>query len=178
MVNFLHEIYIYNSCFYFLSIHASTIIYSSSYEDVLNLGVVKNHSIVIDENKITAIKQGFIKVQDSDNLIDLRGMTLMPGFMDMHVHFGQEYLSKAERPAKIERETSAILATSHALKTLKAGFTSVRQVGDSGMVAISLRDTINSGMIIGPRIYTPGKSIATTGGHADHTNGLSSDSYT
>ena len=90
---------------------ASTIIYSSTYVDVLNLSEVKNHSIVIDGNKITSIKKGFIKVEDSDNLIDLRGMTLMPGFMDMHVHFGQEYLSKAERPAKVERETSAILAT-------------------------------------------------------------------
>ena len=161
-----------------LTLPASTIIYSSSYIDVINLAEIKNSSIVVDGNKITAIKKGFIQLSKDDILIDLRGMTLMPGFMDMHVHFGQEYVSKAERPVKVERETSAILATSHALKTLKAGFTTVRQVGDSGMVAISLRDTINSGKIIGPRIFTSGKSIATTGGHADHTNGLSSDSYT
>ena len=161
-----------------LSLSASTVIYSSSYIDVVNLTQVNNSSIVINDNKITSIKKGFIQLSDEDVLIDLRGMTLMPGFMDMHVHFGQEYLSKAERPAKVERETSAIMATSHALKTLKAGFTTVRQVGDSGMVAISLRDAINSGKILGPRIYTSGKSIATTGGHADPTNGLSSDSYT
>ena len=161
-----------------LSISASTVIYSSNYVDVTNLTQVENTSIVINNNKITSIKKGFIQLSDGDVLVDLRGMTLMPGFMDMHVHFGQEYLSKAERPAKVERETSAIMATSHALKTLKAGFTTVRQVGDSGMVAISLRDAINSGIIIGPRIYTSGKSIATTGGHADPTNGLSSDSYT
>ncbi len=160
-----------------LSVSASTVIYSSSYIDVINLTEMNDHSIVIDGNKISAIEAGFIQLSNEDTLIDLRGMTLMPGFMDMHVHFGQEYLSKAERPAKVERETSAIMATSHALKTLKAGFTTVRQVGDSGMVAISLRDTINSGKIIGPRIYTSGKSIATTGGHADPTNGLSSDSY-
>ena len=161
-----------------LSLSASTVIYSSNYVDVTNLTQVENTSIVINNNKITSIKKGFIQLSDGDVLVDLRGMTLMPGFMDMHVHFGQEYLSKAERPAKVERETSAIMATSHALKTLKAGFTTVRQVGDSGMVAISLRDAINSGIIIGPRIYTSGKSIATTGGHADPTNGLSSDSYT
>ena len=70
--------------------------------------------------------------------------------MDMHVHFGQEYQSKAERPTKIERETQAILAADHAIKTLKVGFTTVRQVGDSGLVAISLRDLINSKKIIGP----------------------------
>ena len=161
-----------------LSLSASTVIYSSNYVDVTNLTQVENTSIVINNNKITSIKKGFIQLSDGDVLVYLRGMTLMPGFMDMHVHFGQEYLSKAERPAKVERETSAIMATSHALKTLKAGFTTVRQVGDSGMVAISLRDAINSGIIIGPRIYTSGKSIATTGGHADPTNGLSSDSYT
>ena len=50
----------------------------------------------------------------------------MPGLMDMHVHFGQEYQSKSERPVKVERETSAILASKHALKTLKAGFTTVQ----------------------------------------------------
>ena len=97
--------------------------------------------------------------------------------MDMHVHFGQEYQSKSERPAKIERETQAILAAEHAIKTLKVGFTTVRQVGDSGLVAISLRDLINSNKVIGPTIYTSGKSIATTGGHADPTNGKSIDDY-
>jgi len=117
-----------------LSVSASTVIYSSSYIDVINLTEMNDHSIVIDGNKISAIEAGFIQLSNEDTLIDLRGMTLMPGFMDMHVHFGQEYLSKAERP-------------------------------------------INSGKIIGPRIYTSGKSIATTGGHADPTNGLSSDSY-
>jgi len=110
-------------------------------------------------------------------LIDLRGYTLMPGLMDMHVHFGQEYKSKSERPVKIERETSAIIANKHALTTLKSGFTTVRQVGDSGLIAISLRNLINSGEIEGPRIFTSGKSIATTGGHADPTNGKDSDSY-
>lgn len=131
-----------------LSVSASTVIYSSTYIDVINLTEINDHSIVIDGNKIIAIEAGFIQLSKEDTLIDLRGMTLMPGFMDMHVHFGQEYLSKAERPAKVERETSAIMATSHALKTLKAGFTTVRQVGDSGMVAISLRDTINSGKLL------------------------------
>jgi imidazolonepropionase-like amidohydrolase len=116
-------------------------------------------------------------LKDDDFLIDLRGYTLMPGLMDMHVHFGQEYQSKSERPIKVERETSAIMASKHALTTLKAGFTTVRQVGDSGLIAISLRNLINSGQIIGPRIFTSGKSIATTGGHADPTNGKDSDSY-
>ena len=158
------------------SASTNTIIYTSSYIDVINQKVLKDYSITIEENKIVSIDKGFIDI-DNNDLIDLRGMTVMPGLMDMHVHFGQEYQSKAKRPSKIERETSAILAAKHALITLRSGFTTVRQVGDSGMVAISLRDLINSKQIIGPRIYTSGKSIATTGGHADPTNGKDKDSY-
>jgi len=160
-----------------LPITSSTVIYTSSYVDVINGTVVNNSSIKIDNGLITDIKTGYIKLTKDDNLIDLRGQTLMPGFMDMHVHFGGEYQSKAQRPVKTERETEAILATAHALTTLKAGFTTVRQVGDSGLIAITLRDAINAGYVNGPRIFASGKSIATTGGHADPTNGLSADSY-
>jgi len=160
-----------------LSLSASSIIYTSEYIDVLNEKVITNSSITIDQGIIVSIDSGYIKVDTSNTLIDLRGYTLMPGLMDMHVHFGQEYLSKSERPGKVERETAAIMATQHAYKTLKAGFTTVRQVGDSGMVAISLRDAINAGHVLGPRIFTSGKSIATTGGHADPTNGMASGAY-
>ena len=156
---------------------SSTIIYTSSYIDVLSGKVIKNSSITIEDNKIVSIDKGYIKVTKNDTLLDLRGLTVMPGLMDMHVHFGGEYQSKAERPVKVERETEAILATAHAYTTLKAGFTTVRQVGDSGLVAISLRDAIKNGYVIGPRIFTSGKSIATTGGHADPTNGKAIDEY-
>ena len=155
---------------------SNIVIYTSSYIDVNKKQINNNYSITVAGDRIISIDKGFIDVNDNE-LIDLRGMTLMPGLMDMHVHFGQEYQSKAERPSKIERETSAILAAKHALITLKSGFTTVRQVGDSGMVAISLRDLINSNKIVGPRIFTSGKSIATTGGHADPTNGKDKDSY-
>ena len=158
------------------NLSSNIVIYTSSYIDVNKKQINNNYSITVAGDRIISIDKGFIDVNDNE-LIDLRGMTLMPGLMDMHVHFGQEYQSKAERPSKIERETSAILAAKHALITLKSGFTTVRQVGDSGMVAISLRDLINSNKIVGPRIFTSGKSIATTGGHADPTNGKDKDSY-
>ena len=156
MKNLLYSFFLLSSSYVF----SSTYIYTSSYIDVVDLKVIKNSTIVVDDKLISSIARGFIKVPDGSELIDLRGHTLMPGLMDMHVHFGQEYLSKSERPAKVERETSAILATQHALKTLKAGFTTVRQVGDRGMVAISLRDAINSGQLTGPSIFTSGKSYA------------------
>ena len=169
--------YLYILFFISSNLLASTVIYTSSYIDVINESVKEDYSITIEKNLITAIDKGFIKITKGDNLIDLRGKTLMPGLMDMHVHFGQEYQSKSKRPVKVERETSAILATKHALLTLKSGFTTVRQVGDSGFVAISLRDLINGGYIKGPRIFTSGRSIATTGGHADQTNGKNIESY-
>ena len=169
--------YLYILFFISSNLLASTIIYTSSYIDVINESDKEDYSITIEKNLITAIDKGFIKITKGDNLIDLRGKTLMPGLMDMHVHFGQEYQSKSKRPVKVERETSAILAAKHALLTLKSGFTTVRQVGDSGFVAISLRDLINGGYIKGPRIFTSGRSIATTGGHADQTNGKNIESY-
>ncbi len=168
---------IYLILLFSLNIYSSQIIYTSEFIDVEKKILVKDSSIIIDNGIITSIKSGYIKADKEDLIIDLRGYFVMPGLMDMHVHFGQEYQSKAERPIKVEKETEAILATAHADITLKAGFTTVRQVGDSGFVSISLRDVIASGYVDGPRIFTSGKSIATTGGHADPTNGKSIDDY-
>lgn len=158
-------------------VYADTYIYTSNYINGISDEIQQNATIIVDSNgKITQIEKGF--KDPGNNLVhDLRNFTVMPGLMDMHVHFGGEYQSKAERPVKVERETEAILATTHAHKTLLAGFTTVRQVGDSGLVSISLRDAINQGHVEGPRIFSAGKSIATTGGHADPTNGKALDDY-
>jgi len=101
-----------------LNAFSAQVIYTSKYIDVVNGNVLNDYSITIDDGKIISIEKGFIKT--TNNIIDLRGLVLMPGLMDMHVHFGQEYQSKAERPIKVERETQAILATAHAATTLKA----------------------------------------------------------
>jgi imidazolonepropionase-like amidohydrolase len=134
-------------------------------------------TIVINDNLITDVIKGYKNPKDDEIYLDLKGHTVLPGLMDMHVHFGGEYQSKAERPSKVEKEMEAILATQDAYVTFFAGFTTVRQVGDSGMVAISLRDAINQGKVVGPRMFTSGKSLATTGGHADPTNGRAVNDY-
>ncbi len=158
-------------------VYADTYIHTSNYIDGVSDEIKQDSTIIVDKNgKIKSIEKGFINPGDN-KFYDLTSYTVLPGLMDMHVHFGGEYQSKAERPIKVERETEAILATVHAETTLNAGFTTVRQVGDSGFVSISLRDAINKGIVNGPRIYTSGKSIATTGGHADHTNGRAIDDY-
>ena len=157
--------------------YSDTYIHTSSYIDGKSDTILTDSTIVIDNTGlIKSVEKGFLTDPEVE-IIDLKGLTVMPGLMDMHVHFGGEYQSKAERPVKVERETEAILATVHAKTTLDAGFTTVRQVGDSGFVSISLRDAINKGVLPGPRIYSSGKSIATTGGHADPTNGKAIDEY-
>ena len=130
-------------------------------------------SIVIEGSKIQAIETGYITPDSEDEFIDLSGYTVLPGLMDMHVHLSSEY-SKNSYQERISLNAGdyAIRAVSNAEKTLMAGFTSVRNLGDSGGVSISLRNAINKGIVIGPRIFSSGTTIASSGGHGDSTNSL------
>lgn len=132
-------------------------------------------TIIVEGNKIIAIEKGFSKVGTTDKLIDLSKKTVMPGLIDMHVHMESE----TNKDQALQRFTSseadvAFRSTVYARKTLMAGFTTVRDLGGSG-VNISLRNAVAAGLVQGPRIVTAGKSIATTGGHADPTNGYRKD---
>ena len=158
-------------------LQATTLIHAGKLIDGKSDKAQTKMTIVINDNLITDVIKGYKNPKDDEIYLDLKGHTVLPGLMDMHVHFGGEYQSKAERPSKVEKEMEAILATQDAYVTFFAGFTTVRQVGDSGMVAISLRDAINQGKVVGPRIFTSGKSLATTGGHADPTNGRAVGDY-
>ena len=158
-------------------LQATTLIHAGKLIDGKSDKVQIKMTIVINNNLITDVIKGYKNPKDDETYLNLKDHTVLPGLMDMHVHFGGEYQSKAERPSKVEKEMEAILATQDAYVTFFAGFTTVRQVGDSGMVAISLRDAINQGKVVGPRIFTSGKSLATTGGHADPTNGRAVGKY-
>lgn len=142
-------------------------------------GVFKpNQSIVIQQNKIKTVQDGFIKIDKDDNYINLKSSFVLPGLMDAHVHLAQEYQPKAERDIAQESEYATLYAAANAKKTLEAGFTTVRNLGDGGMQTISLRKAIERGLVVGPRIITSGKTLATTGGHGDPTNGKSKNDYT
>ncbi len=129
-------------------------------------------SILITNNKITAIKDGYITPQGYQS-IDLTDQTVMPGLMDMHVHLTYEFTktSYGERFTKNE-SYYALKGAANAQKTLMAGFTTVRDLGAEPQIITAVRDAITQGTIAGPRVYAAGKSIATTGGHADPTNGF------
>jgi len=152
-----------------------TFIHCGSLIDGKNKELLQQVTIVVDNNKITSIDKGFTKPGQTDKLIDLSKKTVMPGLIDMHVHLESE----TSKDALVKRFTQneadiAFQSTVYARKTLMAGFTTVRDCGGSG-VNISLRNAINAGTVIGPRIFTAGKSIASTGGHADPTNGSRKD---
>lgn len=149
-----------------------TYIHCGKLIDAVSNTMLAEKTIIIEGNKIVEIKDGYATAGATDKLIDLKTKTVMPGLMDMHVHLE----SQTKRNAQSDRLTKesqdvAFEAVNYAYVTLMAGFTTVRDLGGS-RVNISLRNAINAGTTIGPRVYTAGKSIATTGGHADPTNGL------
>ena len=137
--------------------------------------VLNEMTVVVSGKEILSVDKGYTSAAEGDVVIDLKSKTVMPGLIDMHVHLEGE-----TNPKKyLERFTSndadmAYNSVRFAERTLMAGFTTVRDLGGSG-VNVSLRNAINAGKIDGPRIFTAEKSLATTGGHADPTNGYRKD---
>ena len=156
---------------------ADTLLHVGNLIDTNNGDITKAVTIRVIGNEISEVTKGYANPKKNDQVINLKQSFVLPGFMDMHVHLAQEYVPKAERESKIEPEYRALFAANAASKTLMAGFTSVRNLGDGGMETISLREAIRKGLAIGPRIFTSGKTIATTGGHGDPTNGMPKDNY-
>lgn len=156
-------------------ISQKTYIWCGSLIDGISNEPKKEMTIVIDMNKIIAVEKGYSKPGANDKSIDLKTKTVTPGWMDMHVHLEGEtnpnaYLEKFT----LDPPDLAFNSVGIAERTLMAGFTTVRDLGGTG-VNISLRNAINAGKIKGPRVFTAGKAIGTTGGHADPTNGYRKD---
>jgi imidazolonepropionase-like amidohydrolase len=129
--------------------------------------------IVVRDGKIDEVLPGKAEVKDAE-VIDLSGRTCMPGWTDLHVHITDQSNPKSyEEEFRLDDVDFGFRSIGYAEKTLQAGFTSVRDLG--GEVAPHLRDAINQKLVRGPRIFAAGKSIATTGGHADPTNGYNSE---
>jgi imidazolonepropionase-like amidohydrolase len=152
-----------------------TLIHCGTLIDGKSNDVQSQMTIVVEGNKITSIDKGFTKAGKDDKLVDLSKKTVMPGLIDMHVHLeGETNKDQALQRFTMNKAAIAFKSTIYAKKTLMAGFTTVRDLGGSG-VNTSLRNAVNQGLIVGPRIFSAGKSIASTGGHADPTNGYRED---
>ena len=135
--------------------------------------VLGPHTFRIRDAVIVAMEAGLdsAPTDPAATVIDLSDHTVLPGLMDMHTHLTTEYSADVyiER-FRLNEADVAIRAVNHAKKTLLAGFTTVRDLGDQFNASIALRNAIAAGTVPGPRIFTSGKSLATTGGHADPTN--------
>ncbi|WP_421764308.1 amidohydrolase family protein [Ekhidna sp.] len=152
-----------------------TIIYAGTLIDGVSKKPVAERSIIVEGKKIVSIENGYISAQEEDNIIDLKNHTVMPGWIDMHVHIEGE--TSPDRYIRVFTDNpadKAFASVDIAKRTLMAGFTTVRDVGGSG-VNVSLRDAINKGTIDGPRIFTSEKGLSITGGHGDPTNGFRDD---
>ncbi|AKA35469.1 metal-dependent hydrolase family protein [Flagellimonas lutaonensis] len=146
-------------------LHCGTII------DVETGKLLREKTIVVSGNKIEAVEDGYTQGGAADMVVDLKQKTVLPGFIDMHVHIeGQSSPTTYIERFTLNDVDVAFQSTVYAKNTLMAGFTTVRDLGGSG-VNIALKKAIAKGTVVGPRIFTAGKAIGTTGGHADPTNG-------
>jgi len=137
--------------------------------------VKEKQTIVVENNTIMQVTNGFLEAPDTVIVVDLSEHFVMPGFIDMHVHIeGESSPTRYSDMFRMDDRDVALRATMYCERTLMAGITTVRDMGGSG-VNVSLKNAINAGFIDGPRIYTAEKAIGTTGGHADPTNGVKDD---
>jgi imidazolonepropionase-like amidohydrolase len=151
---------------------AATLIHAGRVIDGVSDTPKTQQTVVVEAGRITAIENGFRAPAAGDRVIDLKNGTLLPGLFDMHVHLTSEYSKDSEiQGYKLNEGDVTINGVVYAERTLLAGFTTVRDLGDQYLASLALRNAINAGKVAGPRIIAAGKSIATTGGHADPTNG-------
>lgn len=142
--------------------------------------LVQNGVVIVEGNKIIDAGSN-LPIPSSARVIDLGDATLCPGFMDAHTHLTSDYSGdfNERRLKEVDLNVSeqAIIATAHARATVEAGFTTVRDlgsrfVGSREFVDVALRNSINKGVIVGPRMLVATKGIGATGGHFDATNGF------
>ena len=136
-------------------------------------------TVVIVDGKVSEVRDGFVDASAfrGARVIDQRARFVLPGLIDSHVHLDSDVAGVAGQLEGVNRSDPAAAydALINGQKTLRAGFTTVRNLGDSGGVTLALRDAINAGKVVGPRILDAGMSISTTSGHMDHALGFRDD---
>ncbi|NUO77392.1 MAG: amidohydrolase family protein [Lysobacter sp.] len=152
-----------------LAAEAPTALHCGKLFDARSGQLLDARTVVVREGKVAEVLPGRADVAGVQ-AIDLSGHTCTPGWTDLHVHLASQSSPQSYSEGfRLDDVDFAFRSVGFAKKTLLAGFTSVRDLG--GEVSPHLRDAINQGLVDGPRIWAAGKSIATTGGHADPTNG-------
>jgi imidazolonepropionase-like amidohydrolase len=164
-------LFLFVTLFTFQAYGQSAVIHAGALFDGTGNDIRENVTIVVEDGIIESVSDGYTDPEGNQMLIDLKDKTVLPGLIDLHVHLEME--TNPGRYAEtftMNPEDKALRSVMYARRTLEAGFTTVRDLGGTG-VNTALRDAVNAGYIQGPRIISVGKAIATTGGHADPTNG-------
>ena len=133
-------------------------------------------TIVVDNGRIVSVTDGLTRLEPGVAFIDLSGKTVLPGLIDSHVHLSSDRGGEADLLSFVREEPqmNALEAQMNGMKTLRAGFTTVRNLGDDG-ATLALREAIKRGWVQGPRIIDAASSISTTGGHMDGRGALNDD---
>ena len=137
--------------------------------DVRSGRMIENPHILVRNGRIVETGIGADAVPAGARHVDLSGMTLLPGLIDMHVHLDSDPSYGGYTGLQFSDRFWSVLAVAHAQKTLAAGFTTVRNVGADAWNDVGLRQAIDAGKIPGPRVVTAGHSFGATGGHCDST---------
>lgn len=148
--------------------HAATYITADALVDVANGKLIENPVVVVDQQRITAVGSGLTIPPDAEAVIDLAGMTLLPGLIDTHVHMTGSASEHGYKRLATSQTRAALRGAKNAARTLRAGVTTVRNLGAAGFIDVALRDAINDGDVLGPRMFVSGPSLGITGGHCDN----------
>jgi len=135
--------------------------------DVRSGRYVDKPVVVAEDGKVVEIRSG--EPPAGAKVLRLDGLTLLPGLIDMHVHLDSDPSYGGYTRYQFNDRFWSVLAVVHAAKTLQAGFTTVRNVGSDAWNDVGLRQAIDAGKVVGPRVVTAGYAIGSTGGHCDET---------
>jgi len=154
---------------------APAVVHCGHFVDTVAGTLLGETSIVVDGKRVREVKPGRVDVPGATT-IDLHDATCLPGLIDSHTHLtGETSPTGYTDQFRWNVADYAIRSTVYARRTLEAGFTTVRNLGDNDGESVALRNAINAGIVPGPRIFTAGVAIGSTGGHADGTDGYRKD---
>ena len=168
--------FLFSMCSFTISIYAQTkLIKAEAYLDVSKGKLVKPANILIDGELIKSLNP--TSIPENTEIIDLTGKILIPGLMDMHVHLDSDFEGNWDYLYKESSSQGTIRAIVNAKKTLLAGFTTVRNIGQlhitPELIDVAIAEASNKGLIVAPRVIPSGHMITISGGHGDPSLGLS-----
>lgn len=158
-------------------IHAGTLLADAREEPT------PQQSIIIKNKQIIEVRDGFVAASDVEGaddteIIDLSNQFVMAGLIDAHTHIlGQQEANSREKRVTRTSQYTTLMGVEFGMRTLRAGFTTIRNVGGDRNAIFAYRDAINNDLTIGPRIKAAGQTISPTGGHGDSSNGFRDDIF-